>query len=63
MYQYSVCTYITLYCVTYVVYIFQDKKTPLHYAARNGRTEVATLFINNGANVNAVDKVSIKYIF
>ena len=32
--------------------------TPLHDAARNGKTEVATLLINSGANLNAVDKVS-----
>ena len=32
--------------------------TPLHYAARNGMTEVATLLINSGANLEASDKVS-----
>ena len=48
----------------FVVYIFQDKRTPLHYAAFNGMTEVATLLINSGANLNAVDKVStIQFYF
>ena len=36
--------------------------TPLHSAIINGNTEVATFLINNGANVNAVDAVSIKYL-
>ena len=31
----------------------------MHDAARNGKTEVATLLINNGANLDVVDKVSI----
>ena len=30
----------------------------MHYAARDGKTEVATLFINSKANLDPVDKVS-----
>ena len=30
----------------------------MHYAARNGWNEVATLLINSGANLDSVDKVS-----
>ena len=36
--------------------------TPLHYAAQYGETEVAVLLINNGANLDAVDEVGIKYL-
>ena len=32
------------------------RRTPLHYAARDGRQEVALLLINAGANINAVDQ-------
>ena len=32
--------------------------TPLHDAARNEKTEVATLLINSGANLEAINKVS-----
>ena len=31
-------------------------KTGLHYAARHGRKEIATLLLDKGANVNAVDR-------
>ena len=36
--------------------------TPLHKAAENGNTEVVTYLIDKGANPNAVDEVSIKYL-
>ena len=32
----------------------------MHLAAINGKTEVATVLINYGANLNVFDKVSIK---
>ena len=32
--------------------------TPLHDAARTGNSNVATLLINCGANLNSIDKVS-----
>ena len=34
-------------------------KTPLHYAVQGGYENVASILLNNGANVNAVDKVKI----
>ena len=36
--------------------------TPLHVAARDGKTEVAAVLIINGANPNAIDVVSIIYL-
>lgn len=33
----------------------------MHFAASNGKTKVATLLINSGANLDVVDVVSIKY--
>ena len=36
--------------------------TPLHYAAMDGKTEIATVLIKSGANLNTVSKVSIKYL-
>ena len=36
--------------------------TPLHLAAKHGNTEVSTFLINKGANLNAIDMVSIKYL-
>ena len=34
----------------------------MHVAARDGRSEAAKILINNGANVDAVDEVSMKYL-
>ena len=36
----------------------QDKDTPLHDAARYGRTEVCMLLLGKGADLNAVNNVS-----
>ena len=36
----------------------QDQRTPLHVAALNGKTEVAALLVQGGADVNAMDEVS-----
>ena len=33
--------------------------TPLHWAAYNGHTAAIEMLINKGADINAVDKVSI----
>ena len=35
----------------------QYKKTPLHFACANGRTEVAVKLVELGADVNAVNEV------
>lgn len=32
--------------------------SPLHFAADNGQENVATILINNGADINALDKVT-----
>ena len=37
----------------------QGGYTPLHYAAENGHTEIASLLIGNGADINRKDYVSI----
>ena len=34
----------------------RNGETPLHLAIKNGKTEIATLLIENGANVNASDR-------
>ena len=36
----------------------QDHDTPLHYAAREGHTDVVQLLINKGADINAKNIVS-----
>ena len=35
----------------------------MHYAAFSGRTEVATLLVNSGANADVIDNVSIMKLF
>ena len=37
----------------------QDGDTPLHIAAENGHTEIASLLIGSGADIHSKDKVSI----
>ena len=36
--------------------------TPLHMAARNGNSDIAKILLDQQANPNAIDKVSIKYL-
>ena len=38
----------------------QDQKTPLHYACEKGLSDVAVKLIENGAAIDAVDKVGIE---
>ena len=40
-------------CVT------QNKKTPLHMAASNGKVEVCLILLKSGADVEAIDSVSV----
>ena len=37
----------------------QDGHTPLHKAAENGHTEIASLLIDNGADIDSKTNVSI----
>ena len=37
----------------------QDGDTPLHWAADKGHTEIASLLIGNGADINSKNNVSI----
>lgn len=47
-------------CMSLFDYL-QDGYTPLHHAARNGRTDVCVLLIEKGANMEAQDKVRVNY--
>ena len=38
--------------------LLQNHETPLHYAAREGHTDVVQLLIDKGADINAKNKVS-----
>ena len=42
-------------------YILQDKKTALHHCAAYGHASVVQRLIRAGADVNAVDRVSLMY--
>ena len=50
------------FCFTYVCVarIVQGRRTSLHMASMNGHDKVAGLLLQNGADVNAADKVSTK---
>ncbi len=37
--------------------IWQDGRTPLHFAAENGKLDVAQLLVQSGANIEAQNKV------
>ena len=39
-------------------YMLQDKKTPLHWASERGHSEVITVLIAHGGDVEAQDKVN-----
>ena len=49
--------YVTLHASPMTCAIPQDNVTPLHYAAREGRTEVCVLLLSKGADINAVNQV------
>jgi ankyrin repeat protein len=40
-----------------ILILFQEKRTPLHWSAGNGRKETCALLIEAKADVNAIDKV------
>ena len=58
----TVYVHVLLCIVLLTCRCLQINWTPLHYAAQYGETEVAVLLINNGANLDAVDEVSSKYL-
>ena len=37
----------------------QDKNTPLHEAAQEGHNDIIRILLDNGANPNALDAVSL----
>ena len=39
-------------------YMLQNKKTPLHLASESGHSEVVTVLIAHGGNVEAQDEVN-----
>ena len=39
----------------------QHNKTPLRYAAESGHNNIVQMLLSNGANIEAVDKVTNKY--
>lgn len=41
-----------------VFFFFQDKKSPLHLAAGNGRTEVCKVLLDLRADTSVADSVS-----
>jgi len=57
----SLHTLVTLYCTCMICYYLQDGNTPIHLAIRDGHVEVVEKLISSGADVNAVDKVSVNY--
>ena len=42
--------------------MLQDKKTPLHWASERGHSELITVLIAHGGNVEAQDKVNENYL-
>ena len=40
-------------------YFLQENDTPLHWAANNGRFDVADVLIKSGALLDAIDNVSV----
>ena len=44
--------------IYYLIYMLQDKRTALHYGAKQGHAPVVEGLIRAGADVNAVDFVS-----
>ena len=50
-----------MYCTCMICYYLQNGNTPIHLALRYGHVEVVEKLISSGADVNAVDKVSVNY--
>ena len=55
--------YLSVFIILYYINIyFQHKQTPLHIAAPRGHVSVVQCLITSGADVEAVDDVSVKLV-
>ena len=53
--------YLSVFTILYYnILSFQVKRTPLHIAANQGHVSVVQCLITSGADVEAVDDVSVK---
>ena len=50
-----------IYIDYYFMHVLQERKTALHYSAEHGHVSVVGGLISAGANVHAVDYVSLIY--
>ena len=44
-------------CNEWLIFVFQDGRTALHYAAANGFVQCTYILVTSGVNINAFDKV------
>lgn len=44
------------------MHLYQDLWTPLHWAAKDGKTSIAQALIRSGADLNACDKVRLYFV-
>ena len=48
-------------CLIIVLYLLLKGRTPLHWAAEKGNTDVAKVLLEAGASLSAVDNMVIKH--
>lgn len=59
--MYAVCAvYLKIICMERI-FVFQEKRTPLHLAARCGQLDVCETLLNMKADANAIDEVMDKH--
>ena len=44
-----------------ILHITQYNETPLHYAAMRGHSDIVQILLTDGANTEAINKVTNKY--